>query len=265
METKNVKWIVASVIVVLIAIVMAIVWPFTVISAGEVGVVKNFGSINRVLNSGIHWVTPFTESVTKIDITIQKEQTKVAAASKDLQTVSTEVALQYNVDASKLTDLISRVGENYRDTIIDPAIQESVKAATANYTAEELITKRQSVKDEIRTSLTVRLGKDDLIVNDLSITDFDFSASFNSAIEAKVTAEQDALAQKNKLAQVQYEAQQRVAQATAEAEAIKIQAQAVTQQGGEDYVRLQAINRWDGHLPQQFIPGMSLPFLNVIK
>lgn len=259
------KWIALGVAGVIALIIVITVFPFTIISAGQVGIVKNLGRIDRTIEAGLHWVTPLTESVTKIDVTIQKEQTTVAAASKDLQTVSTAVALQYNVDGTKLTDLLSRVGENYRETIIDPAIQESVKAATANYTAEELITKRQLVKDEIKGSLTERLAKDDLVVNDVSITDFDFSESFNSAIEAKVTAEQNALAQKNKLEQVKYEADQRIAQATAEAQAIKIQAQAVTQQGGEDYVRLQAIQKWDGQLPQQFIPGMTLPFLNVIK
>jgi regulator of protease activity HflC (stomatin/prohibitin superfamily) len=138
----------------------------------------------------------------------------------------------------------------------------AVKASTANYTAEELITKREVVRQTIQDSLTERLKQNYVDVTGVSIVDFNFSPSFNQAIEAKVTAEQNALAAKNKLEQVKYEAEQRVEQAKGEAEAIKIQTQAIQSQGGRDYVNLKAIEKWNGELPQQMMGG-AVPFVNI--
>jgi regulator of protease activity HflC (stomatin/prohibitin superfamily) len=153
------------------------------------------------------------------------------------------------------------VGEDYKIKIIDPAIQEAIKAVTSKYTAEELITKRSQVKDDAKVVLAERLTKEFIIVDELSIVNFDFSKSFNEAIEAKVTAEQNALASKNKLEQVKYEAEQRIVQAKGEAEAIKIQAEAIQNQGGEAYVNLKAIEKWNGTLPTY--TGGAMPFINV--
>ncbi len=140
-----------------------------------------------------------------------------------------------------------------------------MKANTAKYTAEQLITKREDVRAGIIALLTDKMKPFGVTVDAVNITNFDFSPQFNTAIEAKVTAEQNALAAKNKLDQVQYEAQQRVAQADGEAKAIAIQAQAINSQGGASYVQLKAIEKWDGKLPTQFIPGQSVPFLNLNK
>lgn len=137
-----------------------------------------------------------------------------------------------------------------------------MKASTAKFSAEELITKRAEVKDSITQTLAERMQKVGILISNVSIIDFDFSKSFNNAIEDKVTAEQEALAQKNKLEQVKYEAEQRVAQAKAEAEAIKIQAQAVTSQGGADYVKLKWIEKWNGVLPSTSL-GEGTPMINI--
>lgn len=251
---------IGAAIVVVLALILS---PFTIISAGERGVVLNWGAVSdKVLSEGIHWVTPIVQSVKTLDVKIQKEEVDVTAASKDLQTVSAKIALNYHPDPEKVNQLWQKVGKDYKSRVIDPAIQEAIKASTAKYTAEELITKRQEVKDQVKQILSERLAREYLVVDEVSIVNFDFSGSFNQAIEAKVTAEQSALAAKNKLEQVKFEAEQRIAQAQAEAEAIKIQASAITSQGGQSYVDLQAISKWNGVLPTYTLGG-SIPFINI--
>lgn len=236
---------------------------FTVISVGNRGVKTRLGIVVDVLDPGLHFKMPFIESVEVFNVQTLKEQTDALAASSDLQTVKTTIAVNYNVASDKVSDLYTRIGTSFQGVVIDPAIQEAVKAVTANYTAEELITKRPEVTDDIQTALVAKLALNDIQVTGVSIVNFDFSQNFNDAIEAKVTAEQNALAAKNKLDQVKYEAEQRVAEAQGEADAIKAQAAAINSQGGADYVALQAIGKWDGKLPDQMIPGQTLPFINI--
>ena len=131
------------------------------------------------------------------------------------------------------------------------------------FTAEEMITKREQVKGEYKRVLAESLARNHIVLDDIFITDFKFSKSFEEAIEAKVTAEQNALREKNNLDKVRFEAQQKVVSAEATAKAIKIQAEAITQQGGREYVNLKAVEKWDGHLPQQMIPNSALPFINL--
>jgi regulator of protease activity HflC (stomatin/prohibitin superfamily) len=221
------------------------------------------GAVSRVLEPGLHAKWPVIESVIDFNVQVQKEQTDADAASADLQTVHATVAVNYSIDPLKVAQISSNIGTEYKSKVIDPAIQESVKAATAKYTAEELITKRPEVTEEVKSDLSAALKPYDITVSGVSIITFAFSGSFNQAIEAKVTAEQNALAAKNKLEQSKYEADQRVAQAEGEAKAIQIQAQAINSQGGADYVQLKAIEKWNGVLPSQFIPGQTVPFLNL--
>lgn len=253
-------WAVGALIVLAVGIA---IWPFAQIGAGEMGVVTRLGAYEREMGPGLHWRTPLVESVITFNVQTQKEQTEASAASADLQTVNTTVAINYNVDPAKVGDLYVKIGVDYKTKVIDPAIQEIVKAVTAKYTAEELITKRADVSSSIQTGLTERLAPSDILVSSISITEFTFSPSFTAAIEAKVTAQQNALAAQNKLAQVKFEAQQTIATAQASAEAIKIQAQAINSQGGADYVALQAIKQWDGHYPQTVVGGNSIPLINL--
>lgn len=243
-------------------VLMFILGTFTIVSAGERGVVLRLGKVNRTLEPGLHFKLPLFESVSKLDVQTQKEQVKASAASQDLQNVTAEVAMNYNLYPDKVSSLWTNIGEDYKERVIDPAIQEAIKASTANYTAEELVTKRETVRDEIERRLVERLSREFVNVTAVSIVDFDFSPSFNAAIEAKVTAEQNALAAKNKLEQVKFEADQRVASAKGEAEAIRIQAQAIQNQGGAEYVRLKTIEKWNGVLPQNLYGSAPIPFLN---
>lgn len=260
----NKKAIISIIIAAVVVVIISAANPFVIINAGERGVVLHWGAVqNKILDEGIHVIIPIVEHVEKLDVKTQKEEIDVRAASKDLQNVSSRIALNYHLDEENINLLWQKIGKNYKTRIIDPAIQEAIKAITAKYTAEELITKRDMVKEDAKRSLKERLAIEYVIVDELSIVDFNFSSEFNKAIEAKQTAVQDALKAENDLRRIKIEAEQRIAQAEAEAKAIEIQARAVTQQGGKDYVQLKAVEKWNGVLPAQMIPNATLPFINL--
>ncbi len=257
------KTSITAAVFVVIIILIVLFKPWTTIQSQQVGIVTHFGRIAGTIGEGLHFINPFTTEIVKMDITTQKESVDASASSKDLQSVTTQVSLNFNLEKDFIADIYRDLNTSYIDRVIAPSIQEAVKSATAKYTAEELITKREEVKGVIYQDLKTRLGTRHINVTDVLITNFDFSASFNGAVEAKVKAEQDALASKNKLEQTKYEAEQKVVTATAEAQAIKIQAEAVTQQGGADYVKLKAIEKWNGVLPATMLPNGSVPFIDL--
>lgn len=254
--------VITTVVIVIILIILAF-GSFGTVEAGSKGVETRFGAVVAELPAGLYWKIPFIEEVHQVSIQTQKVSQEADAASADLQTVSTTVAVNFNVDPTKVTSLYQNIGADYQNTVIDPAIQEAVKSTTAKYTAEQLITERTQVQEDIHTALTNALSSDNIIVSAISITNFNFSDSFNAAIEAKVTAQQNALASQNKYQQTIYDASSTVAAAQAQAESIKIQAEAINSEGGADYVELQAVNKWNGVLPTQMVPGSAVPFVNV--
>ena len=237
--------------------------PFVIVDTTERAVIINLGTLDRVLDEGVHWKTPFVESVVVYDVSTQKYQSEATAASQDLQDVTTTVAVQYNIDPMQVEPLYREYRTNVSQSVLEPAIEDAIKAGTAAFNAEALITRRPEVKELIEQTLRERLSEAYINVTNVDIIDFKFSESFSNAIEAKVTAEQEAQKAENDLARVEFEAQQRIEQAKAEAEAIKIQAEAITQQGGRDYVNLKSVEKWDGKLPQQFVPGSAVPFINL--
>ena len=240
--------------------------PFAIVPAGERGIVLNWGAVSdKVMEEGLHFRVPIKQKVQMIEVRIQKDQVDATAASKDLQIVTTKIAMNFHLDPEKVNVIWQNLGPYYRDRMIEPAVHESVKAVTARFTAEELITRREEVKEDIRQALKDRLQTDNLIVDNFSIVDFDFSKQFNDSIEAKVKAEQEALTAKNILERVKYEAEQKIAQARGEAESIRIQAESISKQGGDSYIKLQAIEKWDGKLPNIMVPDSTLPFLSLNK
>jgi regulator of protease activity HflC (stomatin/prohibitin superfamily) len=259
----RVKWIVSGVVLFLFLVVLLIMNPFAMVQSQQVGIITKFGAIDGTIGEGLHLVNPFTTNVVKMDITTQQLAVPASAASKDLQSVSTQVSVNYNLDSSKVVDIYRELKTEYSTRVIEPSVQEAVKGATAKYTAEELITKREEVKGVIYQDLKLRLATRNIIVTEVLITNFDFSPAFNQAVEAKVQAEQDALASKNKLEQTKYEAEQKVVTAKAEAESIRIQAEAVTSQGGADYVKLKAIEKWNGNVPTTMVPNATVPFIDL--
>lgn len=242
-----------------LVILVVLFGSFGTISAGERGVKTRFSAVVGTVGEGLYVKLPFIEHVVRIDIKTQKEQVEASAASKDLQTVNSAIALNYSLDPSLVAHLYQSVGIGYKERIIDPVIQESVKASTAKFTAEELITKREEVRAEIETHLREKFQGSGVVVVGLNITNFDFSKSFNDAIEAKVTAEQNALAAKNKLSQVQYEAQQAIEKAKGNAEALRVESAAIN--SNPQVLQLRAIEKWNGVLPQ--VTSGATPFINL--
>ena len=248
-------------IVVGLLLLILIMNPFGTIGAGERGILLRFNAVTgKILGEGLYFRIPIVERVITIDIKIQKEQADATAASKDLQTVHSDVAVNFHIDPARVAGIYQEVGVDYKERIIDPALQEGVKAITARFTAEELITKRELVKEDIKILLRDKLQPRGIMVDEFNIVDFGFSASFNTAIEAKVTAEQQALAAKNKLEQIKFEADQRIAEARGKAEAIRVESEAL--RSNPQILELRALEKWDGVLPQVTGSG-GAPFINL--
>lgn len=236
-------------------------WPFGTVGAGERGIMLRWGAVtHRVIDEGLYLRIPLMERVVIMDVRIQKEEVEATAASKDLQTVNSKVALNYHLDPTRVTNMYQEVGVEYDTRLIDPALQESVKSTTAKYTAEELITRREEVRDEIRAHLVSKLESRGILIDDFNIVDFRFSNAFDNAIELKVTAEQSALAAKNKLEQIKFEAEQQVAEARGKAEALRIESAAL--QSSPQILQLRALEKWDGKLPS-VMGSQATPFIDV--
>lgn len=253
---------------------------FGTVKAGQIGVKTRFSSVVSTINPGLYLKIPFVEQVHKMDVktrTINYDKngnegdatdtSQLFGASKDLQDVKIGVVVTYHVDPQKASAIFSQYSsvENYESNVIEPIVREAVKSTSAQFTAEELVTKRTEYSDVVNKTLSEQFTTKDAILERFSVTNFEFSAEFSKAIESKVTATQNAEAAKNKLEQVKFEAQQTIETAKATAEAQRISSQALAAQGGADYVNLKAIEKWDGHLPNQMIPGQSLPFINLNK
>ncbi|MGE5370521.1 MAG: prohibitin family protein [Solirubrobacterales bacterium] len=238
--------------------------PFVVVGPGERGVVTRFGKVQKeVMGEGLHWRTPIYEKVTIMDVKVQKEEIDANAVSKDLQTVSSKVALNFHIAPEATARLFQQVGLEFPNRIIAPAMQESIKAVTANYTAEELVTKREMVAVEIRERISDKIQPYGLRVDALNMTNFDFSVEFNAAIEQKQVAEQNALKAKRDLDRIKVEAEQQIATARAEAEAFKLKSQQLTPM----MIEMEKIKKWNGKYPDTMVvtgdkgavPIISLP------
>ncbi len=246
-------------LVVVVLALMLISASFQVIGAGERGVLfsKLSGVKDIDLGEGLHFKIPFIEEIIPIDVKVQKSQTDARAASKDLQNVSSTIAVNFHIDPSRAQKVYQEIGLSFKERVIDPAVQEAVKSVTAHFTAEELITRRPEVKDEIKASLAERLKQFNIVVDEFSIVNFDFSHEFNAAIEAKQTAEQSALKARRDLDRIKIEAEQRITQARAEAEGQRLQRETLT----PILLQLRAIEKWDGKLPQ--VSGGATPFIDI--
>ena len=242
--------------------------PVVVISAGERGVLTTFGKPDeQVYDPGIHFRMPLAQSMHLMDVRLQKGEGEGDAASKDLQSVHTRIAINYHLDPRQVVNVFRNIGpttEVAADRIIIPAAQEAVKAVTARFTAEELISRRTEVRDAIGNLLRQKMERHGLVLDEFAIVNFAFSRSFSEAIEAKVKAEQDKLKAERDLQRIEVEAKQKVASAKAEADALALQRQQIT----PDLLQLRkieneraAIEKWDGKLPG--VTGGATPFIQV--
>lgn len=238
---------------------------FTIVPAGHIGVVTTLGEVNmQTLNEGAHFVNPIS-AVRTLEVRVVKAELKNAnAGTKDLQVVHSDLVVNYRIDGTKAAHIYKEFGFNLEDKILSPAINEAFKSITAHYSSEELITKRDEVSKGVITALQAKVGKYGLEISDVSLVNFGFSAEYQRAIEAKVTATQSKLQAEQDLARIEVEAKQAIARAEGKAKAIAIETAAINSQGGASYVQLKAIEKWDGKLPVTQLTN-STPFINLGK
>ncbi len=254
MKTFNIKKIVISVVIALAVLVVG-ASSLHAVPAGHTGVVTRFGAVDdTVLSEGLHVVIPFVTRVVDMNNQVTKAEVVSASASKDLQTVNSTVALNYRIESLSAASVYQNIGVNYENVVVIPAIQEAVKSVMAQYTAEELITLRQTVGAEIQEEISSKLTPYGFSTQSVNIVDFQFSEEFNAAIEAKQTAQQNALKAEQDLARVKVEAEQKIAEAQAEAESYRLKSQEITDQ----MLKMEFIDKWDGKLPVVVSDGQSL-------
>ena len=249
-------------VVVLILVLIVVGGSIVVVEAGQTGVVLTFGRVSpTVLQEGIHLKVPFAQKVITINNRIVKTEVTTEAFSKDLQTVSSVIAVNYHVNKSSSADVYKQVGLGYEDVLVMPAINEVLKQVTANYTAQELVSNRGDVSILLDESLNSKLNEYGVMVDDLNIINWDFSEEFINAIEAKQVAEQNLIKtrteQEQALVIANTEAQKQVIAAQAEADKIKLLADATADSNqtialslSDILIRYETLQKWDGQLPK---------------
>ena len=266
--------IVVIAIAVLVIIGVTVAGAVQIVDAGHRGVLLHWNAVDTTslpLDEGLHFVTPFADSVVNMEVRTLKYVKSTSSASRDLQTVSTAVTVNYHPAPNSVHFLFKEVGMDYENRIIQPAIEEVVKQVTANYNAEELITKRPQVKSDIESAINERLIDFNIVTEVVSITDFQFSSLFASAIESKVEAEQKAFRAENDLLRIEVEARQHeaqalgiakanIAEASGEAKAITIINQALS--NNPHYLEWLKTQAWDGKLPLVVGEG-GTPFIQI--
>lgn len=260
---KNTLGIIVGSVIFLASIVLS---TFTVISAGHTGVQVTLGEVNPVpLTEGVHFVNPISQ-IKDVDVRLQKAELKGASAgTKDLQVVHTDIVVNFRLDAKNVAHIYKEFGLNVDEKVLGPGINEAFKSVTGHFTSEELITKRDVVSQAILEHLVNKMAPFNISVSNVSLVNFGFSPEYQKAIEAKVISVQQTAKAEQDLRRIEVEAKSRVAQAKGEAEAIQIQAQAIQSNGGQNYVQLQAIGKWDGKLPATMLGGSTVPFVNINK
>ncbi|HHO51427.1 MAG TPA: prohibitin family protein [Deltaproteobacteria bacterium] len=246
-----------------------------VVDSGYMGVRTKWGSVDDTpVEAGLYWNMPFRDQIVPMDARVLKKESSATASSRDLQVVTTIIALNYRIERDKAAVVYSEIGRlaDVDSRIIDPVLQEAVKTATARYNAEELITKRPEVKAAIVEYVTEVLARSNLIVVDLNIVNFEFDAQYQQAVEAKQVAEQQAQAATNDLRRIEVEAKQAEASARGRANAMLVEAKAEAERQellkgtvSDQLVELEAVRRWNGVLPQVTSGGGTLVELAGLK
>jgi prohibitin 2 len=268
-----------AVIIIIVASVLTVTASAVTVPAGYKAVLLNWGQPIDVLDPGFHWISPFGQQIQLVNMQIQSVTADESAASSDLQEVTTSVTVNYQIDPAHAKEVYVDLRDQYETRVIIPAMQDGLKASTAKYQASELITRREDAKNAFQVLLQSKLQQYYILIQSVSITNFRFSDQFQSAVDAKVTAEQNALAAQNQLAVVQFLAQQQVINATAEANATITRAfgaanatiiqanatataaQIIKAQLTPEYIQYLTVLGWDGKLPIYWSGSGGTPFL----
>lgn len=253
-----VGWVAAVVIGLAVLIVGFGTW--FIVDVGTVGV--KFNAVTGQTAScqqGFHFKVPLLESVTKFDVKTQRMDEKAVGASKDLQEVTFELALNYHLDYAKVNELYVKVGRDYQQKVIYPAINEIVKATASKFPVEQIIVNREVLKTEIEKSLATKLGLYDIIVENVNLVDIDFTAEFNKVVEEKQIEEQRIKTAQYVRMQAEEQKKTTILQAEAEAQKQNLLRAAVS----EKVISLKWIEKWDGKLPDIIAGDKGGMLLNI--
>ena len=235
--------------------------PFAIVGVGERGVKVTLGKVSpESYLEGVHFVTPFISKIHVMDVKTQKSNPATTVFTKDIQQARLSYVINYNLQPENAHRMFREVGKDYKQTVLMPIVEGTVKNIIGGWNASDLIANRAKATSDILAKLQEQLDDNYINVTDFNITDIDYSDVFEKAIEGKVTAEQEALKAKNKTVQVEEEAKQKVISAQAEAKSMAIRANALTQ--NKALVEYEAVQKWDGKLPQ-YMMGNSVPFVNL--
>lgn len=241
-------------------LIITIFASFKTVKSGEIGLRVRFGKIvDSKLTEGFNFKIPYVEKIVKVNIKTQKVELTTESSTKDMQTVQTILAVNFRVEKDQAVKLYKNVGNSYKDTILIPAIQESVKSAMSKYSAEEVITKRNEVSEECLRVLQSKVKKYGLTIQDFNIIDLSFSEAYKQAVEEKTIAEQKVLTAQQNLERARVENEQKVAEAEATRQVNELLNQTIT----EDILLKQFIEKWDGKLPETYAGNDLLSIFNI--
>jgi len=268
---SNKKFITIIICVVLILFGILIFNPFVQIESGERGVVTTWGKVqDEIMQEGLHIRVPIAQKVNKMDIKIKKYEVSELSYSKDAQIVDAAVTLNYSLEPAFVKQVFTEVRKDYESIIITPAIKEVIKSTIAKYTAQGLLDNRPQVRIDIQTTLTEQLSVRGVRVEEVSITNLDFDDAYETAVREKQVAEQEALKQANITKSESEKKDQEILKAQALSEKTRLEAQALASQQGEKVIdkiyaeaALESAKKWNGVLPTQFVPGSTIPFIQL--
>lgn len=265
MKKINPKIIIIVVAVFLVLCVL--VNCFETIPTGFVGIKTRFGKAqDGIIQEGLHFTLPFIERIERIDCRTQKVETYSEASTKDLQTVLTSIAVNYNVNREDTNKLYREVGVNYENIIISPAMLEAIKSSMAGYTAEELITKRAEVSNQIQTTLTDKISKRGFTITEFNITNIDFSDQYDQAIETKAVKQQEVVTAQAELEKQQIQNEKEISIAEKDAKVMELRNSQITENTlrlKELEVQEEMIDKWDGNLPNTVVGKDYNGLLNI--
>lgn len=265
-EVKNKIFIFFIIFLVLLGLLIFLN-SFTTVPTGYIGIRTRFGKANQdIVQEGLNLQIPMIEKIILMDCRTQKAEINCSTASKDLQEVTLQVAVNYNVTVDNAYTIYKNIGVNYESIMISPSILESVKGVTAQYTAEELITKRAEVSNKMEESLKSKIEDRGFYVIDFNITDLDFSLAYNQAIEKKQVAEQEAKQAEYELQKAMIENEKKIAEAEANAKVMQVQDSSTTENAlklKELEIKKNFIEKWNGVLPSTVTGDSVIPFLDI--
>ncbi len=226
--------------IIAIILVITIISSFKTIKSGEVGLKVRFGKIvDSSLTEGFNLKIPYIEKIVKVNIKVQKSELNVESSTKDMQVISTTVAVNYRVDSKKASNLYRTVGNEYEQIVLQPAIKESIKSAIAKYNAEEITINRAEVSKSCLEAIQEKTSKYGIIIEDFNLTDFTFSEEYTKAVEEKQVAEQ-------KLEKAKLESEKKIIEAEANKKANELLNETLT----KEVLTKQFIEKWNGELPK---------------